>query len=235
MGRSLEVGLLRSERCNAERTYARRVKPVMDRALAALLLLVLAPAIAVVAAAVRARMGAPVLYRQTRVGRGGAPFTLLKFRTMTADRRVAAVRYDGVERRVSFEAGDDPRHTPLGDLLRRWILDELPQIWNVLRGDMSLVGPRPEVPPAVATYPEHAAERHVVRPGLTGLWQVTARGTEPMEAGVAVDIEYVRRVSFALDCRILALTPAAVIGAGRNPPPFHRTGAAAARHPRRGG
>jgi lipopolysaccharide/colanic/teichoic acid biosynthesis glycosyltransferase len=205
-----------SQRCNVERVYARRLKPVLDRVLAGALLVPLAPAVIVIAAAVRTSLGAPVIYRQTRVGRDGKPFTMLKFRTMTPDRRVAAVPFEGVDRRVSFEATDDPRHTRLGDLLRRCSLDELPQLWNIVRGEMSLVGPRPEVPPAVATYPEHAEERHLVRPGLTGLWQVTARGTQPMEQGVGVDIEYVRRISFRLDCWILYRTLPVVVGSARH-------------------
>jgi lipopolysaccharide/colanic/teichoic acid biosynthesis glycosyltransferase len=169
----------------------------------------------VVAVAVRVSLGAPLIYRQARVGRGRKQFTMLKFRSMTPDRRVAALPYDGPERRVSYEATDDPRHTALGSLLRRWSLDELPQLWNVVRGEMSLVGPRPEVPPVVATYPELAEERHLVRPGITGLWQVTAREIKPMEACVGIDIDYVRRISFALDCRILFGTLRAVVGTAR--------------------
>jgi lipopolysaccharide/colanic/teichoic acid biosynthesis glycosyltransferase len=207
------------QRCNAERVYARRLKPVLDRALAGALLVPLAPFALVIGVAVRASLGPPVLYRQTRVGRGGEPFVMLKFRTMTPDRRISMVPFEGAERRVSFEATDDPRHTRLGDLLRRCSLDEVPQLWNIVRGEMSLVGPRPEVPPAVETYPEHAEERHLVRPGLTGLWQVTARGTQPMEQGVGVDIEYVRRVSFRLDCWILYRTLPVVLGSARRPTP----------------
>jgi lipopolysaccharide/colanic/teichoic acid biosynthesis glycosyltransferase len=202
---------------NVERVYARAVKPAVDRAAAAAMLTVMAPVVAVVAAVVRLSLGSPVIYRQVRVGRDGAHFTMLKFRTMTPDRRVRSVPYEGIERRISFEATDDPRHTPVGDMLRRLSLDELPQLWNVVRGDMSLIGPRPEVPPAVATYPEHARERHLLRPGITGLWQVTARGTQPMEQGVEIDIDYVRRVSFGLDCWILARTLPAVLHAARRP------------------
>lgn len=206
-----------SERCNAERIYARRIKPVLDCVLGMMLLVLLLPMLLVIAAAVRMTLGRPVIYRQTRVGRDGELFTLLKFRTMTTDRRVAAVPFEGIERRVSYEATDDPRHTPLGSLLRRWSLDEFPQLWNVVRLEMSLIGPRPEVPPVVATYPELARERHLVRPGLTGLWQVTARTIKPMEAGVGIDIDYVRRISLALDCRILLGTLPAVVGAAREP------------------
>jgi lipopolysaccharide/colanic/teichoic acid biosynthesis glycosyltransferase len=211
------VTYMSGQRCNAERVYARLIKPVLDRMLAAALLILLAPLMFLVSAAVRLSLGAPVIYRQRRLGRLCKPFTVFKFRSMTPDRRVASVPFKGAERRVSYEATDDPRHTWLGSLLRCSSLDELPQLWNVLRGEMSMVGPRPEVPPVVATYPEHAWERHLVRPGITGLWQVTARESKPMEAFVAIDIDYVRRVSFGLDCRILLGTLGAVLASARHP------------------
>jgi lipopolysaccharide/colanic/teichoic acid biosynthesis glycosyltransferase len=211
-----------SSRPNCERVYARRVKPAGDRVLGTVSVILLSPLLGAVAGAVRVSLGAPVLYRQTRVGLRGRHFTVLKFRSMTPDRRVALMPHQGVERRVSFEATDDARHTPLGSFLRRWSLDELPQLWNVARGDMSLVGPRPEVPPAVATYPDQAVERHLVRPGLTGLWQVTARGVMPMEKAVAIDIEYVRRVSFRLDVEIMLKTLPVVVRSARAPQPMPR-------------
>jgi lipopolysaccharide/colanic/teichoic acid biosynthesis glycosyltransferase len=158
-----------------------------------------------------------VLYRQVRVGKDGELFTLVKFRSMTADRRVAQISYAGTERRLSYEATDDPRHTSLGRVLRSWSLDEIPQLWNVLRGDMSLVGPRPEVPAVVAGYSERHHERHRVRPGLTGLWQVTARTVKPMHANIGLDVEYAERVSFWLDMRILLATLPAVVRAARTP------------------
>ena len=204
---------------NHERLYARRVKPAADRVGGALLLAAFSPVLGAVAVAVRTSLGSPVIYRQIRVGRGGVPFTMLKFRTMTPDRRVASVPFDGPERRVSWEATGDARHTPLGALLRRASLDELPQLWNVVRGDMSLVGPRPEVPAAVATYADKAAERHLVRPGVTGLWQVTARGTMPMELCVDIDLDYVRRVSLRLDVWILLRTIPELIRSARRSAP----------------
>jgi lipopolysaccharide/colanic/teichoic acid biosynthesis glycosyltransferase len=218
------VTIISGQRCNAERTYARLIKPVLDQMLAAVLLALLAPMLLVIAAAVRRSLGAPVIYRQTRVGREGKPFTLLKFRSMTPDRRVTALPYDGVERRVSYEATDDPRHTPLGWLLRRWSLDELPQLWNVVRGEMSLVGPRPEVSAVVATYPEVARERHLVRPGITGLWQVTARDVKPMQINVGMDVDYVRRVSFWLDACILLKTVPAIVRSARTSMPHALAG-----------
>ena len=204
-------------RGNHERLYARRVKPAADRVGGALLLAAFSPVMGAVAVAVRTSLGSPVIYRQIRVGRGGVQFTMLKFRTMTPDRRIASVPFDGPERRVSWEATGDARHTPLGALLRRASLDELPQLWNVVRGDMSLVGPRPEVPAAVATYADKAAERHLVRPGVTGLWQVTARGTMPMELCVDIDLDYVRRISLRLDSWILLRTiPELIRSVGRS-------------------
>jgi lipopolysaccharide/colanic/teichoic acid biosynthesis glycosyltransferase len=205
------------DRGNHERVYARRVKPAADRVGGVLLLAAFSPVMGAVAVAVRTSLGSPVIYRQIRVGRGGVPFTMLKFRTMTPDRRVATLPFDGPERRVSWEATSDARHTPLGALLRRASLDELPQLWNVVRGDMSLVGPRPEVPAAVATYADRAAERHLVRPGVTGLWQVTARGTMPMELCVDIDLDYVRRVSARLDAWILLRTVPELIRSARRP------------------
>jgi lipopolysaccharide/colanic/teichoic acid biosynthesis glycosyltransferase len=204
---------------NHERLYARRVKPGADRVGGALLFAAFSPVMGAVAVAVRTSLGSPVIYRQIRVGRGGVRFTMLKFRTMTPDRRVASAPFDGPERRVSWEATGDARHTPLGALLRRASLDELPQLWNVVRGDMSLVGPRPEVPAAVATYADKAAERHLVRPGVTGLWQVTARGTMPMELCVDIDLDYVRRVSLRLDVWILLRTIPELIRSARRSAP----------------
>ena len=192
-------------RGNHERLYARRVKPAADRVGGALLLAAFSPVMGAVAVAVRTSLGSPVIYRQIRVGRGGVQFTMLKFRTMTPDRRVASVPFDGPERRVSWEATGDARHTPLGALLRRASLDELPQLWNVVRGDMSLVGPRPEVPAAVATYADKAAERHLVRPGITGWSHVhMRRNVDTSAAGerLRYDLQYLQSWSPYLDVAI---------------------------------
>jgi lipopolysaccharide/colanic/teichoic acid biosynthesis glycosyltransferase len=204
---------------NCEQTYARRVKPVADRLGSGVLLVVLSPLLGAVAAAVRMSLGSPIIYRQTRVGLGGERFSMLKFRTMTPDRRLADLPFVGADRRTSWEATNDARHTPLGSVLRRASLDELPQLWNVARGEMSLIGPRPEVPAAVATYADKAAERHSVRPGVTGLWQVTARGDMPMEQAVDIDLEYVRRISARLDAWILLRTIPELVRAAREPRP----------------
>jgi len=192
-------------------TYVRLWKPCLDRLAAVFLLLVTAPVLALVALVVRVRLGPGVIFRQQRVGRHGVSFDVLKFRTMLPDRRRADVPISFPDRRCTHKSGTDPRHTPVGRFLRRWSLDELPQLVNVARGQMSLIGPRPELASVVARYQPWQHERHDVKPGLTGLWQVTARGDGPMELRTDLDIEYARRICFALDARILAATAAAFV------------------------
>jgi lipopolysaccharide/colanic/teichoic acid biosynthesis glycosyltransferase len=192
-------------------TYVRLWKPCLDRLAAVFLLLVTAPVLALVALVVRVRLGPGVIFRQQRIGRHGVSFDVLKFRTMLPDRRRADVPISFPDRRCTHKSGADPRHTPVGRFLRRWSLDELPQLVNVARGQMSLIGPRPELASVVARYQPWQHERHDVKPGLTGLWQVTARGDGPMEFRTDLDIEYARRICFALDARILAATAATFV------------------------
>jgi lipopolysaccharide/colanic/teichoic acid biosynthesis glycosyltransferase len=192
-------------------TYVRLWKPCLDRLAAVFLLLVTAPVLALVALVVRVRLGPGVIFRQQRIGRGGVSFDVLKFRTMLPDRRRADVPISFPDRRRTHKSGADPRHTPFGRFLRRWSLDELPQLFNVARGQMSLIGPRPELASVVARYQPWQHERHDVKPGLTGLWQVTARGDGPMEFRTDLDIEYARRICLALDARILAATAATFV------------------------
>lgn len=186
--------------------YGSVVKPIMDSVGAAILLVGLFPVLLVVALAVRIRIGRGVIYRQERVGRGGQPFTIYKFRSMQPDRRKANVPFAGIDRRVCHKRDDDPRHTSLGRLLRRTRLDELPQMWNVLKGDMSLVGPRPELSHIVARYEVWQHERHRVKPGLTGFWQVSNRATLLAVEGIDLDIDYLRSMSFLTDLRVLVKT-----------------------------
>ncbi len=193
------------------RPYVRLVKPVMDRFCAGLFLIVLSPVILGCCAGVRLALGPGVLLRQRRVGVLGEEFDVLKFRTMLPDRRSADVPIEHTDRRCNHKSVDDPRHTPIGRFLRKWSLDELPQLWNVVRGEMSLVGPRPELPFIVTRYEPWQHERHAVKPGMTGYWQVTTRGDGPMHLRTDVDIFYVRNVSARLDCRILLSTASAVI------------------------
>ncbi|WP_169786853.1 sugar transferase [Nitriliruptor alkaliphilus] len=234
--------------------YERWAKPVLDRVVAAVLLVVLSPVMAAVALAVAVALGRPVLYRQDRVGWRGSTVQVLKFRTMGHDRRRdqrgrcradrrcderrasdrrhgrAAVDHDRrcTERRCAerrrvdrgrrrtHKTVADPRHTRFGRALRAASLDELPQLWNVLRGDLSLVGPRPELLEVVAVYEPWQHTRHVVKPGVTGLWQVTERGDDtPMHHHVDTDLRYIAELSFVGDLRILAATPLVLLGIGR--------------------
>jgi lipopolysaccharide/colanic/teichoic acid biosynthesis glycosyltransferase len=194
-----------------ELAYARRWKPFIDRVFSALLILLTAPLMAVLALIVRIKLGPGVIFRQQRIGLDGRPFDVLKFRTMLPDRRRANVPISFPDRRRTHKSDDDPRHTPTGRFLRRWSLDELPQLFNVFRGQMSLIGPRPELPSVVAQYQQWQHARHDVKPGMTGLWQVVARGTGPMELRTDLDIEYARSVSLALDSRIVLATVVALM------------------------
>ena len=188
------------------------VKAVVDRVVAAGALLALAPVFLVIAVLVR-RDGGPVLYRQVRIGRDGRPFAMVKFRSMVvgADRVRPEGEHDGAG--PLFKLRADPRVTRTGAVLRRWSLDELPQLVNVLGGSMSLVGPRPPLPEEVGAYAEDARRRLLVRPGLTGLWQVSGRSDLSWEDTVRLDLRYVENWSPALDLLILARTVTAVVSA----------------------
>lgn len=194
--------------------YVRVGKPTIDRAVGAIALLVATPLLGAVALAVRLRIGTPVLFRQRRCGLNGEPFDVLKFRTMRTDRR-ADRRPVPVDRRMTHKSDADPRHTNVGRQLRKWSLDELPQLWNVMRGEMSLVGPRPELVEIVARYEPWQHQRHLVRPGLTGLWQISRRGEGLMHLYTDTDLEYVATISLRTDLKILFRTlPAALSRSG---------------------
>ena len=175
-------------------------KRAFDLAVAALLLAALAPLMLVVALLIRWRMGSPVLFRQARPGLGGRPFVLYKFRTM----REATDRH-------GQPLPDGERLTPLGAAIRRTSLDELPQLYNVLRGDMSLVGPRPLLTEYLPLYSERQARRHDVRPGITGWAQVNGRNATSWPERFELDVWYVEHRSFGLDLKILWLTLAKVL------------------------
>ncbi len=188
------------------------IKDLFDRCVAAAGLLAISPLLLVVAAAIRLSDNGPALFTQTRVGKDGEPFKIYKFRTMVVDAeaRLAALQarndFDG----VLFKMRDDPRITAVGAWLRRWSLDELPQLLNVLLGDMSLVGPRPALPGEAAQYADHVRRRLVVKPGVTGLWQVSGRSNLTWDESVRLDLRYVENWSFALDMQILWKTLVAV-------------------------
>jgi len=195
--------------------YERWFKPGSDRFVGLVASIITLPLVVVIAIAIAWNMGLPVIYRQRRVGLYGREFTVYKFRTMHADRRTADVPIADNERRVNHKSKDDPRHTDLGRWLRRWSLDEIPQFWNVAKGDMSLVGPRPELPSIVAKYEPWQHQRHAVRPGLTGLWQVSERGVIPMHEATDIDITYAESVTLLNDFRIIIATPSAAFGSNR--------------------
>jgi exopolysaccharide biosynthesis polyprenyl glycosylphosphotransferase len=191
------------------------VKALFDRLGAALALVLLAPVLAGCALAIKFDRHAPgpVLFRQLRVGRHGRPFAIYKFRTMRCDAEdllaelQAANEHDG----VLFKVRQDPRISRVGRVLRRYSLDELPQLVNVLRGEMSLVGPRPPLPSEVAAYPADMRRRLVVKPGLTGLWQVSGRADLPWEEAMRLDLRYVENWTLTLDLIILMRTGSAVL------------------------
>jgi len=190
----------------ARSIYARLIKRTLDVILTLMLGFVALPLGLVIALMVRIRLGPHVLYRQQRIGRDHRPFTMIKFRTMNPDRRKGLTPFVGVDRRVCHKRDDDPRHTPFGRWLRSTSLDELPQLWNVLKGDMSLVGPRPELPVIVARYELWQRQRHCVRPGLTGFWQISERAGGLAYEAVHIDIDYVRKLSFRTDISVLLRT-----------------------------
>lgn len=198
--------------------YERFAKPVLDRFFAAILLVFLAPVMFATAAIVWWRLGSPVFLRQRRVGLDGTHFSMLKFRTMHPCRRRGDASYVGPERRMTHKSPHDPRLDPVGRVLRAASLDELPQLFNILRGHMSIVGPRPELVEIVERHYEPWQHvRHAVKPGLTGLWQVTQRGSGKglMHEFTDVDIDYIERVTWRTDLFILVRTVPAVLGRQR--------------------
>jgi lipopolysaccharide/colanic/teichoic acid biosynthesis glycosyltransferase len=182
----------------------------LDLLITSVAVVILAPVFLLVAALVWLDMRGPVIYRQRRIGRYGESFTVYKFRTMIADRRRASQTYAGPERRKAHKTATDPRVTRIGKFMRRTSLDELPQLFNVLRGEMSLIGPRPELPEIVSRYEPWQHRRHLVLPGLTGWWQTHGRSGQMMHEHTDMDIYYVQHLSFAMDLRILIGTARAL-------------------------
>lgn len=193
----------------------RAFKGAFDRVGALTMLILASPVLAVIALLVRFAPGSPgpAIFRQERIGKDGQPFTLYKFRTMhvDAEARLAELRSLNDHDGGLFKMRKDPRVTPLGHWLRRFSIDEIPQLFNVLKGDMSLVGPRPPLAVEVAGYPSDMRRRLVVKPGLTGLWQVSGRSDLSWEESIRLDIAYVENWSLAMDLAILGRTVTAVI------------------------
>jgi lipopolysaccharide/colanic/teichoic acid biosynthesis glycosyltransferase len=206
----------------SERTAlgVRAARRMLDIVVATVVLLLALPVLIAIAIAIRIDSRGPVLFRQRRVGRDMKPFTMLKFRSMkfAADsaphREYVRALITGTDRQEGglYKLVVDDRVTKMGRLLRKTSLDELPQLWNVLRGEMSLVGPRPVIEYEVEQYPDWYLRRFAARPGLTGLWQVSGRNTRTYEEMVRFDIEYTERQSLRLDVLILFKTLWVVIG-----------------------
>lgn len=201
------------------------VKRLFDLIAASIALVVLAPVLVLLWLAVRASSRGPAVFRQERLGLAERPFVMFKFRSMRVDGD-DAIHRDYVRRLLTeevppagapdgmFKLGDDPRVTGVGRWLRRTSLDELPQLVNVVRGEMSLVGPRPVLAWEAELFSAPVRARFSVRPGLTGLWQVSGRSTLPMRRALELDVEYVRRQSLLLDLSILARTVPAQLRRG---------------------
>jgi lipopolysaccharide/colanic/teichoic acid biosynthesis glycosyltransferase len=224
--RSIEAGSLAGPAAGATRSVSVLTAAacrVLDIAVAGILLLVLAPVLAVIAIAIRLDSAGWVVFRQQRLGRDLRSFTINKFRTMSAGveeethRAFVVALINGEDPRQGdedapmFKMTSDARVTRVGAFLRRSSLDELPQLWNVLRGDMSLVGPRPPIAYEVEHYPPHWFARFAVKPGLTGLWQVSGRSELTVEQMIELDVDYVRRRSLWLNLQILARTVPVVL------------------------
>jgi exopolysaccharide biosynthesis polyprenyl glycosylphosphotransferase len=200
------------ERPHAQRAVS-RAKRAFDILVAGVALLIAAPVMAVAAVLIRREDGGPVIFRQTRIGRDGQPFDMLKLRSMVLDAEQLLAQ-NGLRSDTSdgvlFKMQDDPRITRVGRVIRRYSIDELPQLWNVLRGDMSIVGPRPALACEVAQYQPTVYRRLDVRPGITGLWQVSGRSDLSWTDAVRLDLYYVDNWSMAQDALILLRTARAV-------------------------
>lgn len=190
------------------------LKRVIDFVIAMLAIIVLMPLFVVVALLIKLTDLGPVFFVQTRIGRDGVPFCCLKFRSMRPD--ADQMKKDLLSQSHhkdgrTFKIAKDPRITTFGRFIRKFSIDELPQLWNVVRGDMSLVGPRPSCPQEVAIYHREDWGRLQVKPGLTCIWQVAGRGDIPFEQQVQLDLEYVENASLWLDFKLLLMTVPAVL------------------------
>lgn len=203
---------------NAKATYGGPIpamtlsKRALDITVSSAALLVFSPILAATMLSIKATSGGSILFHQERVGHRGEPFKMIKFRSMYEDAEARRVDLIAQSERdgVCFKMKDDPRVTRIGRFIRRYSIDELPQLWNVLRGDMSLVGPRPALPSEVAVYPTGALRRLDAVPGITGIWQVSGRAEVSFDRMIEMDVAYLRSKSMSLDLMLLALTARAV-------------------------
>ncbi len=209
----LNVKYYRSEAIKSARTD--RFKRLFDMIAALLGLVLVSPLLLVTAAAIKLEdPSGPVLYSQTRIGKNGRAFKMYKFRSMVrnAEKMIDQIAGKSDVSGAMFKMKDDPRVTRVGRWIRRTSIDELPQFWNVLRGDMSMVGPRPPLPREVAAYREYDLQRLSVIPGCTGLWQVSGRSSVGFEEMVELDLQYIRKRSFWFDLLIIARTVKLLFG-----------------------
>ena len=176
-------------------------------------LVLLSPLFGILTVKIKKEDGGPAFYSQTRIGKNGKPFKMWKFRSMivNADKMVKQLEEQNEIDGAMFKIKDDPRVTKIGHVIRKYSLDELPQLWNVLKGDMSLVGPRPPLPMEVADYTDYDKLRLTVTPGCTGLWQVTKRNDADFDEMVELDLEYINKSSLWFDFKILLKTVGVVI------------------------
>ncbi|GAA1408248.1 hypothetical protein AUR04nite_27330 [Glutamicibacter uratoxydans] len=190
------------------------IKRAFDIIGAALAMLLLSPVFLITALAIRAGSPGPVFYEQERVGTLGNVFQMFKFRSMivNADKLIDELKDDSTGNGILFKMKDDPRVTRVGAFIRRYSIDELPQLWNVLKGDMSMVGPRPPLKSEVDQYEQYVERRLLVKPGITGLWQVSGRSDLTWDESVRLDLFYVENWSLIQDLTILIRTVKAVLG-----------------------
>ncbi|ACZ42089.1 Undecaprenyl-phosphate galactose phosphotransferase [Thermobaculum terrenum ATCC BAA-798] len=193
-----------SNRYTTRVIYTTLFKPLLDRSVALVFLILLSPLLLLIGLAIYLDSGRPIILSQDRVGRGGSVIKIYKFRTMLQPEKWSDVGYDPDS--MPHKMRDDPRVTKVGRILRKTSLDEIPQLLNVLKGDMSLVGPRPELPEIVERYQDWQHSRHLVKPGITGWWQVMGRSELPMHENTDLDIYYVLHQSLKLDVEILLRT-----------------------------
>ncbi|QMV86131.1 sugar transferase [Corynebacterium hindlerae] len=190
------------------------IKRVFDASFAFSAIIILSPLLAVIALLIKLQDGGPVLFTQLRVGHNQKPIRMYKFRTMRTDAEkmlphlmeVTAGSEERAGNNVLFKLKDDPRVTKLGTFLRQYSLDELPQLFNVLQGNMSLIGPRPPLPREVENFDQRALHKFDVKPGITGLWQTMGRSNLPWEEAIALDLHYVEHRSIAMDTKIFFRT-----------------------------
>ncbi|MGI8517026.1 MAG: sugar transferase [Acidimicrobiia bacterium] len=192
--------------------YLNWVKPLIDLLLGLIGVVIAIPLLLTIGFLVWFKMGSPVVLKQTRMGRFNVPFTLYKFRTMDPDRRNREISFVGNDRRVTHKSASDPRITEIGRLLRATRLDELPQLFNIVLGDLSVVGPRPELVSVIRDeYEPWQHRRHAVKPGLTGVWQVSDQGDKRLHECTELELSYLNDISLGNDLRIMAATLPAVL------------------------